>query len=64
MMDKNMTDLLRTVAFLFGVAAGITLTMVVLLVISIFVDVNVGVAFALQILVGACIGGLSLWRTA
>ncbi len=59
-----MNDLLRVVAFLFGVVAGIAGTMVVLLLVSIFVDVNVTVAFALQLLVGAGVGGLSLWRTA
>jgi len=63
-MDGNMNDLLRTVAFLLGVVCGLLGAMAVLLLVSVFVDVNLTTASVLQILAGAGVGGLSLWRTA
>ena len=60
---KEVETLLRVVALLFGaVSAGVG-AIVVLLIVSFFVDVSLAAAFMLQLLAAKAGAWLSLWRT-
>lgn len=61
-MDEETVSLLRAVAYLLGVIGGAVAAMLVLLVISIFHEVGLATAFAVQAIAGFVAATVTVWR--
>lgn len=63
-MSEETKALLRTIAYLFGVVTGAGIAVLALLILSIFIDIGLPTAFAIQA-VAAFFGGTVMnWKTA
>lgn len=61
-MDEETVPLLKAVAYLLGVIAGAVAAMLALLAISIFHEVSLVTAFAIQVISGFAAGSATGWR--
>nr|WP_298094812.1 hypothetical protein [uncultured Shinella sp.] len=62
-LQKEVDNLLRLSALLFGAVSWGSAAAALLLMLSLFVEIALPVAFALQMVAGAAGAGISLWRT-
>lgn len=62
-LKKAMDDLVRLTALLFAAISWASAAAAILLILSLFIDVALPVAFPVQMIAGAVGAGLSIWRT-
>lgn len=62
-LKKEMEDLIRLTALLFAAISWASAAAALLLILSLFVNVALPVAFPIQMIAGAVGAGLSIWRT-
>lgn len=62
-LKKEMEDLIRVTALLFAAISWASAAAALLLILSLFINVALPVAFPIQMIAGAVGAGLSIWRT-
>ncbi|WP_439605396.1 hypothetical protein [Shinella sp.] len=63
-MEEETIPLMKAVAYLPGAIGGAAAAMLVLLVISIFHEVGLATAFAVQIIAAFIVSGVVIWKMA